>query len=84
MYLKVSLGLIVFVEYLEVDVKIVPVILILFLGSAKPNALVDFGDEGTSVIRSDKIIEGSINDGKCQVIWSDKEYEADLLFTGDV
>ncbi|XP_065907068.1 probable serine/threonine-protein kinase kinX isoform X4 [Dysidea avara] len=52
-------------------------------GSAKPNALVDFGDEGTSVIRSDKIIEGSINDGKCRVIWSDKEYEADLLFTGN-
>ncbi|XP_065894913.1 uncharacterized protein [Dysidea avara] len=52
-------------------------------GSTKPNALVDFGDEGTSVIRSDKIIEGSINDGKCRVIWSDKEYEADLLFTGN-
>ncbi|XP_065898879.1 uncharacterized protein [Dysidea avara] len=52
-------------------------------GSAKPNAVVDFGDEGTSVIRSDKIIEESINDEKCRVIWSDKEYEADLLFTGN-
>ncbi|XP_065900478.1 probable serine/threonine-protein kinase kinX isoform X2 [Dysidea avara] len=52
-------------------------------GSAKPKALVDFGDGGTSVIRSNQIIEGNINDGKCRVICSDKEYEADLLFTGN-
>ena len=55
------------------------------VGSSKPNALVDFGDEGTSVIRSDKIVECSVDGKKCKVVWSDdEEYEADLLFTGDV
>jgi len=59
--------------------------LIFFLGFTKPNALVDFGDEGTSIIRTDIDVDGSLNGGKCKVIWSDdEEYEADLLFTGKV
>jgi len=53
------------------------------VGSSKLNALVDFGDEGTSVIRSDKIVEGSVDGKKCKVVWwYDEEYEVDLLFTG--
>ena len=55
------------------------------LTGTKPNALVDFGEEGTSVIRSEKIVEGSKENGKCKVLWSDdKEYGADILFKGAV
>ena len=46
-------------------------------------ALVDFGDDGTAVIPFSRIVEGSINDGMCQVNWCDgKHYDAALTFTG--
>ena len=60
-----------------------PVILI-FPGT-KPNALVNYGEEGTSVIRREKNVEGSEDNGKCEVLWSDdEEYEVDILFKGAV
>jgi len=49
------------------------------LGSTKPNALEDFRDKET------RTVEGSLNGGKCMVVWSDdKEYKADLLFTSKI
>ena len=43
----------------------------------------DFGDDGTTVVRLSRIVEGSISDGKCRVNWDDgEEYDCDLIITG--
>lgn len=56
------------------------------LSGPKPtasHALLDFGDEGTAVIRFSRIIEGSLSDGKCRVNWDDgEEYDASVIITG--
>ena len=47
------------------------------------HALLDFGDEGTAVIRFSRIIEGSLSDGKCRVVWDDgEEYDGGVIVTG--
>ena len=59
-----------------------------FFTGPKPSAshaLVDFGDEGTTIIPFARIVDGSMNNGRCCVKWPDgKEYDATLVFTGTV
>ena len=60
-------------------------VLLLFSGP-KPtssHALLDFADEGTAIVPSSKLVEGSLSEGRCRVKWHDgKEYECELAFTG--
>lgn len=43
----------------------------------------DFGEEGTTVVRFSRIVEGSISEGRCRVNWDDgEEYDGDLIITG--
>ena len=47
------------------------------------HALVDFGDEGTAIVRVARIVEDSISDGRYRVKWDDgEEYDGDLIITG--
>ena len=47
------------------------------------HALVDFGDEGTSIIRFSRIVKGSICEGICRVNWGDgQEYDGALIIAG--
>ena len=58
----------------------------IFFTGPKPSAshaLVDFGDEGTTIIPFARIVGGGMNNGRCCVKWPDgKEYDATLVFTG--
>ena len=52
-------------------------------GPTASHALVDFGDEGTAVVRFSRIVEGSISDRRCRVNWDNgEEYDGDLIITG--
>ena len=51
--------------------------------SAVSHALVDFGEEGTTIIPFSRIVKGSASGGRCLVSWPDgKEYDATLACTG--
>ena len=57
-----------------------------FFSGPKPSAshaLVDFGDEGTTIVPFSRIVGGSTEKGRCSVKWPDgKEYNAVLLYAG--
>ena len=57
-----------------------------FFSGSKPSALhalVDFSDEGTTIIPFSRIVGGSTENGRFCVKWPDgKEYDATLVFTG--
>ena len=43
----------------------------------------DFGDEGTTIIRFYRIVKGSICEGRCRVKWDDgQEYDGALIIAG--
>ena len=57
-----------------------------FFSGSKPSAshaLVDFGDEGTTIIPFSKIVGSSTENERCCVKWPNgKEYDAAMVFTG--
>ena len=57
-----------------------------FFSGAKPSAshaLVDFGDEGTTIVPFSRIVGGSTEKGRCSVKWPDgEEYNAVMLYAG--
>ena len=59
---------------------------ICFFSGPKPralHALVDFGNEGTTIIPFLRIVGGSTDNGRYCVKWPDgKEYDAALVFAG--
>ena len=59
---------------------------VLLFSGPKPtslHALLDFADEGTAIVPSTNIVEGSLSEGRCRVKWHDrKEYKCELAFTG--
>ena len=58
-----------------------------FFSGPKPSALhalVDFGDEGTTIVLFSRIVGGSTEMGRCSVKWPDgKEYNAHPLITNE-
>ena len=58
-----------------------------FFSGPKPSAshaLVDFGDEGTTIVPLSRIVGGSTEKGRCSVKWPDgKEYNAHQLITNE-
>ena len=58
-----------------------------FFSGPKPSAshaLVDFGDEGTTIVPFSRIVGGSTEKGRCSVKWPDgKEYNAHPLITNE-
>ena len=57
------------------------------LSGPKPtatHALVNFGDEGTTIVPFSRIMEGSTSKGMCRVKWNDGgEYDGELIVAGN-
>lgn len=57
---------------------------LIFSGTNASHALIDFGEDGTAIVPFTRIVEDSLCDSRCRVVWSDKkEYKADFIFTGN-
>lgn len=56
-----------------------------YVGPNSPvsHALVDFGEEGTTIIPLSRIVKGNVSGGRCLVSWTNgKQYDAALACTG--